>query len=145
MSLVVEFSDSSGAENEGADLYKISLELLTSGQPQQNGSALGMDVIVDGERPVWRLYAAPMIHGRLQKAQLIDLFNSPIKEVTVRVEAAKADFNPIVFPDAASGDQKKDTDERERAKTQLQAQVLKRRLNKDDELYILAAGRIAQR
>lgn len=146
VTLVVELPETANLGNDGANAYKITLEFLSSGQPtKQSGIALGMDVMVDSERPAWRLFAAPMIHGRLQKAQLIDLFDHSIKEVTVRVEASKADFNPVVFLDAPSGEQKKDISEKEKAKLQLQAQILKRRLNEDNDLFILASGRIAGR
>lgn len=146
VSLVVEFPEAANLVNDGANAYKITLEFLSSGQPsKQSGIALGMDVMVDSERPAWRLFAAPMIQGRLQRAQLMDLFDRSIEEVKVRVEVAKADFNPVVFLDNESGDRKKDTEEKERATRQLQAQILLQRLKSDDDRFTLASGRIARR
>lgn len=146
VSLVVEFPEAANLGNDGTNAYKITLEVLSSGQPsKQSGIALGMDVMVDSERPAWRLFAAPMIQGRLQRAQLIDFFDRSIEEVTVRVEVAKADFNPVVFLDKESGDRNKDTKEKEKATSQLQAQILLQRLKADDDRFTLASGRIARR
>jgi hypothetical protein len=144
--LVVEFPEESDAANDGDKAYKIILDTLSSGQPsKQTGIALGMNVLVDSKRPAWRLYAAPRINGRLQRAQLIDLFDRSIDELRVRVEVAKADFNPVVFLDDPSGDRKKDTEEKEKATRQLQAQILLQRLKADDDRFTLASGRIARR
>jgi hypothetical protein len=145
VTLAVEFPEGFNSGNEGTNSYKITLLLLISGQPLQSGNALGMDVRVEHERPAWRIFAAPMIDGRLTEAQLIDLFDRSVDEIVVRVEVAKADFNPVVYLKKPTGDHKKDVDAEEKAKQKLQGQILQQRLKNTDDRYILASGRVARK
>lgn len=145
VTLAVELPEHPNSGSEAVNSYKIILRSLDAGQSQQWGRAEGMTVRIDGERLAWRLFAAPVINGDLLNAQLMDLHDPSVDEIVVRVEAAMADFSPVVFLDEPSGDRAKDAEEKERAKLQLQEQILRRRLNKDEDRYILASGRVARK
>jgi hypothetical protein len=148
VTLAVELRERFDSVKDDANTYKITLSFLRSGQQHQSGHAEGMSVRIDGDRLAWRLFADPMnpmIDGHLMKAQLMDVHDRSIDQILVRVEAAMADFDPVVFLNAPTGDQTRDTADMNKAKRQLQAQILRRRLNKDGERYILASGRVARK
>jgi hypothetical protein len=148
VALTVELPEGLDLGKEGASTYKITLNFLSSGQQHQTGHAEGLSVRVDGDRLAWRLFAGhmtPMIDGQLMKAQLMDVHDGSLDQILVRVEAAMADFDPVVFLNAPTGDQTKDTPDMSRAKRQLQSQILRRRLSKDGDSYILASGRVARK
>ncbi len=148
VALTVDLPKGLDSGKDGANTYKVTLSFLRSGQQHQSGHAEGVSVRIDGDRLAWRLFADPMnpmIDGHLMKAQLMDIHDRSIDQILVRVEAAMADFDPVVFLNTPTGDQTRDTADMDKAKRQLQAQILRRRLNKDGDRYVLASGRVARK